>query len=207
MDAKRAAELAEKTELNFDDWLEITGVDVSVGGKRSLGLYSVALDGVRFHPNRESKKPGWNGEQIEEVMFLARDGERGKAQQQCKEENASQLTFPCTPRALVGFALEHDVSGDLHGLLPGPFIAAVYRAEAQRERRSSAQEEAKQSHLLLIAALLELLKTPRQTRQNQEGIKSQLLEQFNWQCLGKRTLETIFAAANRAAEEAKKAAE
>lgn len=63
------------------------------------------------------------------------------------------------------------------------------------------------AHLLLIAALLGLLKTPRNTAQNQEGIKSQLLEQFRWRGLSKRNLEEMFAAANRAAEEAKKAAE
>tara|TARA_Y100001938_G_C8087474_1_gene432925 strand:- start:912 stop:1622 length:711 start_codon:yes stop_codon:yes gene_type:complete len=60
------------------------------------------------------------------------------------------------------------------------------------------------SHLLLIAALMELLKTPRQTAMNQEGIKDQLLERCSWRGLSKRNLEKIFAAANRAADDAKK---
>ncbi|MDG9926548.1 MULTISPECIES: hypothetical protein [unclassified Pseudomonas] len=204
MDARRAAELAEKSELSFDDWLEITGVNIGKIGK--LGMYSVKSDGIRFHPNKNKGKSGWSKKQVKDAIRLA-PSEGYEAEQQLKQENASQLKIPCSPRELVEFALERDVSGDLRGLLPGPFIAAVYRAEDQRERRSNAQEEAKPSHLLLIAALLELLKAPRQTGQNQEGIKSQLLERFNWPGLKKRTLEKIFAAANKAAEEARKTAE
>lgn len=65
----------------------------------------------------------------------------------------------------------------------------------------------KPSHSLLIAALLELLKKPRPTALNQEGVKSLLLEQYSWRGLRKRNLETMFAAANRASEEARKATE
>jgi len=63
------------------------------------------------------------------------------------------------------------------------------------------------AHLLLIAALMELLKTPRKSAINQEGVKTQLLEKFSWRGLSKRNLEKIFAAANRAAEDASKDSE
>ena len=52
MDADRAKELAAKAQLDFGDWLEITGVDIG-----EHGMYSVASDGIRFRPNKIRASP------------------------------------------------------------------------------------------------------------------------------------------------------
>jgi hypothetical protein len=76
-----------------------------------------------------------------------------------------------------------------------------------KEHLNKPEDEPKPSHLLTIAALLELLKepveNPRLSGLNQDGIKGEILTKFKWRGLSKRNLESIFAAANKA----KKAAE
>lgn len=63
--------------------------------------------------------------------------------------------------------------------------------------------EAKPSHLLAIAAMLELLDEPGRAARNQSAIVAEILERYpRKRGLGKRTLEDIFAAANRAFKEA-----
>lgn len=78
--------------------------------------------------------------------------------------------------------------------------------QAAEQRAEQAESEAKPSHLLAIAALLELLKAPaefpRPQGMNQEAIKGAILAQFPWRGLGKRSLEDIFAAANKAKTDA-----
>lgn len=74
--------------------------------------------------------------------------------------------------------------------------------DAWREKCEATEAEAKPSHLLVIAALLELLKTPvefpRPQGMNQAAIKSEILEKFPWRRLSDRNLQDIFAAANKA---------
>jgi hypothetical protein len=76
--------------------------------------------------------------------------------------------------------------------------------EAAEKRAEIAEAEAKPSHLLTIAALLELLKAPaehpRPQGMNQEAIKNAILAQFPWRGLSDRNLQTIFSAANKAKE-------
>lgn len=68
-----------------------------------------------------------------------------------------------------------------------------------RERISN--EEAP-SHRLVIAALLDLLKQPRQSGRNQSAVISELLEKYpGTRGLSKRSLEAIFASANKALSE------
>lgn len=66
-----------------------------------------------------------------------------------------------------------------------------------------ANVEAKPSHLLAIAAMLELLNEPSRAARNQSAIVAEILERHQGKRgLGRRTLEDIFAAANRAFKEA-----
>lgn len=102
-------------------------------------------------------------------------------------------------RARLFFLLE-----DLESFANGKNAVAIHNSGIESAAGQPVIEIEKPSHLLLIAALLELLKKPRQTAMNQEGIKSQLLSQMSWRGLSKRNLESIFAAANRAAEDARK---
>ncbi len=64
----------------------------------------------------------------------------------------------------------------------------------------------KPSHLLAIAALLELLQAPidhpRPQGMNQSAIKSAILDRLNWRGLSQRTLDAIFADANKAKTDA-----
>lgn len=80
-------------------------------------------------------------------------------------------------------------------------LASFLNGEAP-DTAATSSTEPKPSHLLVIAALLELLKAPtKQSRpqgQNQEAIKTAILEQFPWRGLGARNLESTFAAANKA---------
>lgn len=58
------------------------------------------------------------------------------------------------------------------------------------------------SYRLAIAALLELLKQPRQSGRNQSAVISELLEKYpGMRGLSKRSLETIFASAKKALSE------
>lgn len=78
---------------------------------------------------------------------------------------------------------------------------------AAREAAEQAQVNTKPSHLLAIAALLDLLKAPvdrpRPQGMNQEAVKAAILEQFPWRGLSDRNLQEIFARANEAKEDAK----
>lgn len=75
-----------------------------------------------------------------------------------------------------------------------------------RAKYEQAEAEAKPSHLLAVAALLELLKTPveraRPQGMNQAAIKADILERFKWRGLKDRNLDDIFAAANKAKADA-----
>lgn len=77
---------------------------------------------------------------------------------------------------------------------------------AQQAAESRAEDEPKRSHLLAIAALLELLKAPveRQRPQgmNQTAIKDAILADFPWRGLSDRNIQKIFSAANKAKEAA-----
>lgn len=79
------------------------------------------------------------------------------------------------------------------------------KAECSRTANSSSGE-AKPSHALAIAALLELLTAPvmrpRPNGMNQTAVKAAILERFRWRGLKERNLDKLFAEANRAAKEA-----
>jgi hypothetical protein len=72
----------------------------------------------------------------------------------------------------------------------------------ERVTHEATEADPRPSHLLAIAALLELLKAPveypRPQGMNQTAIKSEILEKFPWRGLSDRNLEAIFAAANKA---------
>jgi hypothetical protein len=78
--------------------------------------------------------------------------------------------------------------------------------EDWRTKYELAVAETKPSHLLAIAALLELLKAPaerpRPQGMNQEAIKLEILEKFDWRGLSDRNLQTIFSSANKAKADA-----
>lgn len=93
---------------------------------------------------------------------------------------------------------------DLEALAGGTSLPPASSSHTSAAAGQQILEIQQPSHLLLIAALMELLKKPRQTSLLQEGIKGQLLEQFDWRGLSKRTIEKMFADANRAAAEANK---
>lgn len=97
------------------------------------------------------------------------------------------------------FFLRDDIKNLAEGALPDKQKSGRSTAAGQREIAIE-----KPSQLLAIAALLELLKRPRSGKSNQEGIKDALLEEFKWRGLSKRSLETIFADANRASRDAAK---
>ncbi|UVE47706.1 hypothetical protein KS461_10650 [Pseudomonas chlororaphis] len=77
-------------------------------------------------------------------------------------------------------------------------------AEYSLEPKCSATNaEAKPSHLLAIAAMLELLGEPSRGARNQSAVVAEILERHpGKRGLGQRNLESIFAAANRASKEA-----
>lgn len=82
------------------------------------------------------------------------------------------------------------------------------KAKNWQEKYEQAISEAKPSHLLTIAALLELqMEAVAQARpaRNQAAIITTITEKFKVHGLGKRNLDDIFADANRAMAEAKKA--
>ena len=82
------------------------------------------------------------------------------------------------------------------------------KAKNWQEKYEQAISEAKPSHLLTIAALLELqIEAVAQARpaRNQAAIITTITEKFKVHGLGKRNLDDIFADANRAMAEAKKA--
>lgn len=78
--------------------------------------------------------------------------------------------------------------------------------EAAEKRAESALAEAKPSHLLTIAVLLELLERPipypRSHRIKQDAIKNSIQNEFSWRGLSKRNLDDIFSSANKARKEA-----
>lgn len=83
-------------------------------------------------------------------------------------------------------------------------------AEAKdwREKYELAIADTKPSHLLTIAALLELQTAPvahARPSRKQDAIKTTIMEEYNLRGLSKRTLDDIFADANRAMREAKQA--
>lgn len=136
MEKERATELACRQSLDISDWLEITDIPIGM-----CGNYSIGVDGVRFHPNgkkEDSKGHGWSEEQIREALPRYSDSlvlleSKADAQQRMMADNTSLLLLPCTPRQLVEFVLKRDVSGDLHGSLPGSFIAAVHELESSQK--------------------------------------------------------------------------
>ncbi len=87
-------------------------------------------------------------------------------------------------------------------------LAVKLNADPVTPKSGSYEDEPKPSHLLTIAALLELLKEPvQQPRTNgrtQDAIIVSIEEKFKVRGLGKRQLEGLFADANKAMEEAKK---
>lgn len=77
-------------------------------------------------------------------------------------------------------------------------------ADRLKTKSSAANAEVKPSHLLAIAAMLELLEEPCRGARNQSAVVAEISERHpGKRGLGKRNLEDIFGAANRA----KKAAE
>lgn len=197
MDAVRAKELAAKAQLDFGDWLEITGVDIG-----EHGMYSVASDGIRFRPNKNKGKSGWSKGQKKDAICLVPPGEKYKMEQQLEQENTSQLEIPCSPNALVEFALERDVSGDLHGLLPGLFIAAVYKQELRPQR------EPRPGHLLAVAGLLELLLEGGRQNHTQSTIAEEISTRHpGWRGVSISNLSKLFAEAKTVAKDAESEAQ
>ncbi|TKD44230.1 hypothetical protein [Azotobacter chroococcum] len=84
--------------------------------------------------------------------------------------------------------------------------AAELRRQLEQERTARQAAKDKPSHLLVIAALMELLKAPvehpRPQGRRQEAIKVDILDKFPWRGLSDRTLQKIFAAANKAKTDA-----
>ena len=226
MDDKRAAELARQKSLGIDDWLEITGIPIG-----RYNEYLVKEDGVRFHPNKDgaypnkdSAFPGWSTDQIDEAQASKPGESRADAQREMRANNISALPFPCTPKQLVAFVLTQDVSGDLHGALPGLFIAAVYEHDSQQPNTSAPKEaaeeetkalrieleleraQAKPSCLLAIAGLLELLLDDSRPRY-QQGTAAEKIEERGWRGASASGLTKLFAEARAAAADADKVAQ
>lgn len=231
MDKERATELAGRQSLDISDWLEIT--DIPLG---EHGHYLIGADGVRFRPNKDSADAGWSAEQIAEALpsyWRDPDESKASAQRQALTDNGSLLLFPCTPLQLVELVLKDDASGDLHGSLPGSFIAAVYecgslqqscpgeledlrrqleleRAARQdaEQRAKLAKDDAKPSRLLAIAGLLELLLDDDRPKYLQ-GTAACAIEAAHPDWLGSSasTLGHLFSDAKKAAKEADKVAQ
>lgn len=87
---------------------------------------------------------------------------------------------------------------------PGDLLAFANQANNHK----GADDTPKKSHLLLIAALLDLLKepvaNPRPNGRKQEAIKDEILDKFPLRGLGKRNVENILGEANRVFEDARK---
>lgn len=197
MDAIRVAELARQQSLDISDWLEIT--DIHIG---SHGEYSIGADGVHFHPNADSAESGWSAEQIAEALPHGLRERKSEAQKKMLADNTSLLLFPCTPKQLVEFVLTRDVSGDLHGALPGPFIAAVYARDSQQQC-VSAPKEASHGHLLAVAGLLELLLDDSRPRYTQGSIAEEIKARHpDWRGASDSSLTKLFAEARAAAKDA-----
>lgn len=94
---------------------------------------------------------------------------------------------------------------DLECLANGANLTAHDRNATSAAAGQPVIEIGKPSHLLAVAALLELLKAPvehtRPNGMNQSAIKSAILEKFPWRGLKDRNLDEIFAAANKAKED------
>lgn len=84
------------------------------------------------------------------------------------------------------------------------------RAEAEiaELRPTLKAAEEKPSHILAVAALLRMLREPRQTGRNQSAVQNHILQHFkDWRGMSKRNLEIVFSEANKAAEKAAKETE
>jgi len=79
-------------------------------------------------------------------------------------------------------------------------------SEALASNEPSLSPKSRRTHLLAIAALLELLKAPtdrpRPRGMNQEAIRDSILEKFPLRGLGDRSLQEIFSNANKAKADA-----
>lgn len=120
-----------------------------------------------------------------------------------------------SPRLFVGFTgSPWLVDESSHSELLAAYKAAIIENQQLRERLTAAESRQqtniepptspkhRRTLLTLIAALLELLKAPveraRPQGMKQEAIKAAILEQYPWRGLSDRSLQTIFAAANKA---------
>lgn len=78
-------------------------------------------------------------------------------------------------------------------------------AKAELARQETTQNTSKRSHLLAIAALIKLMESPtdrpRPQGMKQSAIKAAILERFSFRGLKERSLDEIFAAANKAISE------
>ncbi|MNZ73632.1 hypothetical protein D3C78_920500 [compost metagenome] len=80
---------------------------------------------------------------------------------------------------------------------------AAREAAERRAEQAEAEAKAKPSHPLTIAALLELLSEPSRSGRNQSAVLAEILERHpSKRGLGKRSLDDIFAAANKAMKDA-----
>ncbi|MCV4285905.1 hypothetical protein [Pseudomonas capsici] len=148
MDIAQASAFAQKNDLDIDDWLELT--EVAIG---QFGAYRIDSSGVFFHPNEKSEEHGWSAEQIKAAgptyavdknvkpssLALSQATPvlaKAQSQKQMRQDNKSNLTFPCTPQELVDF-FDTDVSGDLYGCLPENFRAAVGNPQSILQARNT----------------------------------------------------------------------
>lgn len=117
------------------------------------------------------------------------------------------LSFPCSLNDM-GKALEEV---DMYGYIDPFHMAEWLLAELAKEKHEMPSEckicapsEPKNSHLLLIAAMLDLLTEEGRRSRNQSAVKSDILTHFkDWRGLSARNLDKLFGEAAKAKKAAK----
>ncbi|SFB58273.1 hypothetical protein [Azotobacter beijerinckii] len=156
-----------------------------------------ALEQAKFHAIELERMRQQIRYADEETKYLRQRLEELEADKRVEFEDAMSIISELRDKAgnAEWLQAELDVLHEKHE-------AEKAAREAAERRAERAEAEAKPSHLLAIAALLEILKTPvehpRPQGMNQEAIKAAILDGFPWRGLSDRNLQTIFAAANKA---------
>jgi len=155
------------------------------------------------HPEgltREKLEPIEDGGNHEEVIFAYRPKVAGPAWIFPADDSGTTLLESVNWMVTTG-PKHYQVMfkpADIEGL------AAEMNKEDQRKPLDTAP---KPSHLLIIAAMLELLLEPVERprgKRNQAAIIDMITEKYDFRGLGKRTIENIYSEANQAINEAKK---
>ncbi|MDN3559805.1 hypothetical protein [Vreelandella neptunia] len=111
------------------------------------------------------------------------------------------LRFPCNLEQLQEFL---EWSG-MYGCIDPFDMADWVKEKLSKAVRKTSTQQVKPSHLLTIAALLELLKDSVKPRYNQSAIIDSIVDNNKYvRGLSQGNLEPMFGAANKALEEARK---